>query len=181
MAANDRKLKITVEGDRSFLMERAFDAPRHLVWEAMSKPEYVRHWWCCDYEGFNMSACEIDFRVGGKWRYGMKSPDGGETFFYGEYREIEKPSRVVQTEFFSMFPEEETVCTMTLEERDGRTYYKNRVVHQTPEGMQGHLASGMEHGAASSLDRLEQVALSRVQGGASSKGAHVDTPAPTTR
>jgi uncharacterized protein YndB with AHSA1/START domain len=109
-------------------------------------------------EGYTMPVCEIDLRVGGAWRFVMIGADGVEVGFHGEYREIVRPERVVQTEIFEPFPDELTVCTMTLEERDGRTYYENRVVHTTAEGRDGHIASGMEHGAAIALDLLEEIA-----------------------
>ena len=151
------KLEVTLPSEKEILMKRVFDAPRHLVFEAMTKPEYVRRWWCC-MEGFTMPVCDIDLRVGGKYRYVTRSADGQEFGFHGVFREIVPPERVVQTEIFEPFPEEETVCTMTLEERDGKTYYQCLVVHATTQGRDAHIASGMEGGANLALDRLEEVA-----------------------
>jgi uncharacterized protein YndB with AHSA1/START domain len=150
------KLKVTRPSDLEIVLERTFDAPRHLVFEAMTKPELVRQWYCC-IDGFTMPVCEIDLRVGGRWRFMLRGPDGNEVGFYGEYREITPPSRIVQTEIFAPFPQEVTVCTMTLDERDGKTYYRTHVLHMTKEGCDGHLASGMEWGADLALDRLEAV------------------------
>jgi uncharacterized protein YndB with AHSA1/START domain len=151
------KLKVTARGLKEILMTRVFDAPRHLVWEAMSKPEYVRRWWCC-MDGYTMPVCEIDFRVGGKWRYLMVATDGTEVGFSGEYLAIEAPAKIVNTEIFDPFPNEPATCTMTLEEKDGKTYYQNVVVHTTTEGRDGHINSGMEVGADIALDRIEQIA-----------------------
>src|SRR5262245_66348416 len=101
------KLEVTLPSDKEILLKRVFDAPRHLVFEAMSKPEHVRRWWCCG-EGFSMPVCEIDLRVGGKYRYVMRSPEGSEFAFNGVYREIAAPGRVVHTEIFEPYPDEVT-------------------------------------------------------------------------
>lgn len=155
------KLKVTLPSDTEILLARVFDAPRHLVWETMTRPEYVRRWWCC-MDGFTMPVCEIDFRVGGKWRYVMVGSDGNEVGFHGEYREILAPQRIVQTEIFEPFPDSPSLCTMTLEERDGKTYYQTLVKHTSREARDMHVQSGMEGGANIALDRLEEIAISLV-------------------
>lgn len=159
------KLEVTLQGDKEILMKRVFDAPRHLVWEATTKPEYVKRWWAC-FDGATMPVCEIDLRVGGKYRYVTRMADGSEFAFHGVYREIEAPSRVVHTEIFEPYPEEVTLCTVTYEERDGKTHYQCHVLHTTKEGRDAHIASGMESGADIALDRLEEVAQSLAPGGA---------------
>ena len=151
------KLQVTLPSDTEILLTRVFDAPRHLVFEAMTRPEHVRRWWCC-MEGFTMPVCEIDFRVGGKWRYVMIAPDGSEVGFRGEYREIRAPERIVSTEIFEPFPDHPSVVTVTLEERGGKTHYQSRVVHDSKESRDMHIASGMEGGANIAFDRLEEVA-----------------------
>jgi uncharacterized protein YndB with AHSA1/START domain len=151
------KLRVTLPSDKEIVLERVFEAPRDLVFAAMTRPEYVRRWWCC-MEGFTMPICEIDLRVGGSYRYVMIAPDGSEVGFRGVYREIVAPERIVHTEIFEPFPEEETVCTLTLAEDNGRTLYRCRVVHATTAGRDAHIASGMEGGANVAFDRLEEVA-----------------------
>jgi uncharacterized protein YndB with AHSA1/START domain len=169
------KLKVTRTSDLEIVLERTFAAPRHLVFEAMTKPELVKRWYCC-IDGYTMPVCDIDLRVGGKWKYVIVSADGNEVCFYGEYREITPPERVVQTEIFAPFPEEVTVCTMTLEEHGGRTYYRTHVLHKTKEGCDGHINSGMEWGADIALDRLDEVAQSlATPGAARSAGGSVAT------
>jgi uncharacterized protein YndB with AHSA1/START domain len=150
-------LEVTLPSDKEILMQRVFDAPRRLVFETMTRPEYVRRWWCC-MDGFTMPVCEIDLRVGGRYRYVTRGADGQEFGFHGVYREIVVPERIVHTEIFEPFPQEETVCTMTLEERGGKTHYRCLVVHATKEGRDGHIASGMEGGANIAFDRLEEIA-----------------------
>jgi uncharacterized protein YndB with AHSA1/START domain len=151
------KLKITLPSDTEILMTRVFEAPRHLVFEAMTKPEYIRRWWGC-MDGFSMPVCEVDFRVGGKYRFVGRGPDGVEIGFSGEYKEIVVPSKVVNTEIFDPFPDAAALCTMTLEERDGRTYYQTLVQHDTKEARDGHVNSGMEYGAGLGLDKIEEIA-----------------------
>jgi uncharacterized protein YndB with AHSA1/START domain len=168
------KLKVTLPSDTEILLSRVFDAPRHLVFETMTKPEYVRRWWGC-MEGYTMPVCEIDFRVGGKWRYVMIGSDGNEIGFHGEYREIVPAQRIVQTEIFEPFPDSPSLCTMTLEERDGKTYYQTLVQHTSKEARDMHVQSGMEVGAGISLDRLEEVAQSL----ATPRGSEPESPRAT--
>ena len=171
------KLNVTRKSDTEIVLSRVFDAPRRLVFEAMTKPEYVRRWWCC-MDGYTMPVCEIDFRVGGKWRYVMVGADGSEVAFNGEYREIVVPERIVQTEIFEPFPDHPSLCTMTLEERDGKTYYQTLVVHDTKESCDAHLASGMEFGANIALDRLEEVAQSLTGTNPGTEATAARSPAP---
>jgi len=155
--ASSGKLTVTLPSDKEILMSRVFDAPRHLVFEAMTKPEHVRRWWAC-MDGMTMAVCEIDLRVGGKYRYVTRMPDGSEFAFNGVYKEIVAPSRIVHSEIFEPFPDSPTLVTMTLEERDGKTHYQTHVVHQTKEARDMHIQSGMEVGANFALDRIEEIA-----------------------
>jgi uncharacterized protein YndB with AHSA1/START domain len=123
----------------------------------MTKPEHVRRWWCC-IDGYTMPVCEMDVRVGGRWRYVMVAADGTEAGFNGVYREIVPPARIVNTEIYEPFPDSPALCTMTLEERDGKTYYRNRIEHLTKEARDAHVGSGMESGADLALDRIEEIA-----------------------
>jgi uncharacterized protein YndB with AHSA1/START domain len=153
--------KVTLPADTQILITREFDAPARLVWEAFTKPEHVRRWWHAG-RG-EMTACEIDLRVGGTWRYAMTVPDFGEVGFHGEYREIEPYERLVSTEAYEGIPDADAnaaVNTMTLEESDGRTVVSILVEHATKEGRDMHINSGMEAGMQDAFDRLEQVAVS---------------------
>lgn len=151
------KLKVTLSGETEIVMTRVFDAPRALVFEAMSKPEYIRRWWGC-MDGFTMPVCEVDFRVGGTYRFVGRGPDGVEFGFSGEYKEIVVPSKIVNTEIFDPFPDSPALCTMTLDERDGKTYYQNRIVHDSQQARDAHVGSGMEYGAGLGLDVIEEIA-----------------------
>ncbi len=151
--------KVTLPADDQILIEREFAAPAHLVWRAVTEPELVRRWW---HSGRGeMTACEIDLRVGGAWKYAMRAEStGDEIVFYGEFLEIVPEEKVVQTETFAPFPDEPSTNTMTLTERDGVTLMRTLVKHTTAEGRDMHLQSGMEAGMQDAFDRLERVAIS---------------------
>jgi uncharacterized protein YndB with AHSA1/START domain len=137
-------------------MTRLFDAPRALVFEVMSKPEHVKQWWGCLGEGYSVPVCEIDLRVGGKWRFVNKHPNG-EAAFHGEYREIEPPGRLVFTEIFEDFPDTVSVVTTILTEENGKTRMTATVRYPSKEVRDIVLSTGMSTGAGISYDRLEDL------------------------
>ena len=96
-AANSHTFTVTTPSDQEVRMTRLFDAPRHLVFEAMTRPEHVKRWWGCLGDGYSVPVCEIDLRIGGRWRFVNRHPKG-EAAFHGEYREVTPPGRVVFTE-----------------------------------------------------------------------------------
>jgi uncharacterized protein YndB with AHSA1/START domain len=154
--ANSETFQVSTPSDREIQMTRLFNAPRHLVFEAMSKPEHIRRWWGCLGDGYSVPVCEVDLRVGGRWRFVNRHPQG-EAAFHGVYREIAPPERVVFTEIFEDFPDTESVVTSVLTEENGKT--RLTVVSRYPsrEIRDMVLQTGMERGAAISYDRLEDV------------------------
>ena len=118
-AVNSDSFKVTTPSDQEIRMTRLFNAPRHLVFEAMTKPEHVKQWWGRLGEGYSVPVCEIDLRVGGAWRFVNRHPNG-EAAFHGEYREITPPSRLVFTEIFEQFPDSVSVVTTEFTERAAR-------------------------------------------------------------
>jgi uncharacterized protein YndB with AHSA1/START domain len=154
--ANRDSFKVTTPSDREIRLTRLFDAPRALVFEAMTKPEHVKQWWGRLGEGYSVPVCEIDFRIGGKWRFVNRHPNG-EAAFYGEYREITPPSRVVFTEIFEQFPDSVSVVSAELTEEAGKTRLTATVRYPSPEVRDMVMGSGMSHGAGISYDRLEDL------------------------
>jgi uncharacterized protein YndB with AHSA1/START domain len=154
--------KVTLPAGEQILITREFDAPKHLVYKAWTTPELVRRWW--NAKRGEVTTCEIDLRVGGRWRYVMVTPDGTEVGFRGEFREIVPNERIVSTEVFEGMPEgmpeEAALNTLTLAERDGRTTLTILVEHSSKEHRDGHIDSGMEAGLQDALDLLEEVAVS---------------------
>jgi uncharacterized protein YndB with AHSA1/START domain len=153
----DKTLKITTPSDLEIAMTRVFDAPRHLVFDAMTRPEHVKRWFGC--AEFALPVCEIDLRVGGAYRFVMRSPEGVESTLQGVYRDVERPERVVFTERFSMpgFTSEEYQVTSTFAEHGGKTTLTTTILHRTRENRDGHLNSGIENGVAPAYDRLAEV------------------------
>lgn len=155
-AVNSDSFKVTTPSDRAIRLTRLFNAPRALVFEAMTRPEHVRQWWGQLGEGYSVPVCEIDFRVGGKWRFVNRHPKG-EAAFHGEYREINPPSRVVFTEIFEDFPDSVSVVTSELVEENGKTRLIATVEYPSLEVRDMVMASGMSRGAGISYDRLEDL------------------------
>jgi uncharacterized protein YndB with AHSA1/START domain len=156
--ANSDTFKLTTPADREIVLTRLFDAPRHLVFEAMTQAQHVRRWWGILDDDYSVPVCEIDLRVGGKWRFVGRTPDGDIPAFYGEYLEIDPPNRLVQTEFFEPFPDAGSVVTMVLTEERGKTRLTVTAVYPSKEVRDMVIATGMERGAAISYDHLEEVA-----------------------
>ena len=156
-AAPPSGLTVTLPSDLEIAMTRAFDAPRRLVFEAMTKPEHVSRWW--GPHGTSIVSCEMDLRPGGSWRFVLRGPDGQDHPFKGVYREVVPPERVVSTFVYDVegIRDHEAVETMTLDERDGKTLFQVTIRHKTKEARDGQLHSGMEGGAAQSYDRLAEL------------------------
>ena len=157
--ANSETFAVSTPSDSEIRMTRLFDAPRHLVFEAMSKPEHIKRWWGCLGEGYSVPVCEVDLRPGGRWRFVNRTPTGETAAFYGVYREIVPPERVVFTEIFEPFPDSPSVVTSVLSEENGKTRMTVTCLYPSVDVRDMVLKTGMERGAAISYDRLEEVAL----------------------
>lgn len=151
-------LKIVAHSDREIVMTRVFDAPRSMVFEACTKPELVKRW-LLGPDGWSMPVCEIDLRVGGKYRYvWRRDRDGTEMGMGGVYREIVAPERIVATEKFdeSWYPGE-AVGTLVLIEQGGKTTLTQTMLYESRESRDAVLKSPMESGVAASYDRLAEL------------------------
>jgi len=151
-------LKLTTRGDREIVITRAFDAPRKLVFDAFTKPALVKQW-LLGPDGWSMPVCEIDLKVGGKYRYvWRRDKDGTEMGMGGVYREIVTPERIVATEKFdqSWYPGE-AVGTFVLVEQAGKTTLTQTILYESREARDGVLKSGMEKGIVASYDRLAKL------------------------
>jgi uncharacterized protein YndB with AHSA1/START domain len=155
---------LTLPTDEQILITREFEAPKDLVYKAWTTPELVKRWW--NAKRGEVTLCEIDLRVGGKWRYVMVADDGTEVGFHGEYREIVPNERIVSTEVYEGLPEgvseEEgrTVNTVTFTEENGRTTLTILVQAANKVSRDAIIDSGMEAGLQDALDLLEEVAVS---------------------
>lgn len=148
-------LQLTTPTEREIAMTRVFDAPRTLVFDAHTKPELVRRW-LLGPPGWSMPECEIDLRVGGKYRYVWRHDrDGTMMGMGGVYREIQAPERLVATEKFdeSWYPGE-AVDTIVLVEQGGKTTLTQTMLYESREARDAVLKSPMEQGVAIGYDRL---------------------------
>jgi uncharacterized protein YndB with AHSA1/START domain len=149
-------LKVTARGDREIVMTRAFDAPRALVFDAMTKPELLKRWFGA-LPGWSLDVCEVDLTVGGKYRYLWRGPDGVTMGMRGVYREIVVPERIVSTEQFdeAWYPGG-AVGTLVLREEDGRTLMTTTMLYDSREARDAVLKSPMEQGAGAGYNTLEE-------------------------
>lgn len=157
---NTGNLQVTAPGEREIVMTRVFDAPRHLVFDALTRPELVRRW-LTGAPGWTIVVCEIDLRVGGAYRYVWRHPEGHAMGMGGVFQEIVVPERYVATERFdeAWYPGD-AVGTTVLVEEGGRTTLTNTMVYASREARDGVLQSPAEDGVAYSYDQLEALLAS---------------------
>jgi uncharacterized protein YndB with AHSA1/START domain len=155
--ANSDSFQATTPSDREIHLTRLFDAPRRLVFEAMTKPEHIRRWWGILSDAHSVPVCEMDARPGGKWRFVGRGPTGDYPAFYGVCREVVPPERIVYTEIFEPFPDVESVVTATFTEEHGQTRLTVACTYPTKDVRDMVLGTGMSTGAATSYDRLEDL------------------------
>jgi uncharacterized protein YndB with AHSA1/START domain len=153
--------KISTPTDLEILVERDFHAPRPLVWDAFTKPEIVRRW-LLGPDGWTMPICEIDLRVGGRYRYvWRKESKDMQMAMGGEFREISAPEKLVATEAFEeTWYAGEALDTTVFEEHGEITKMRLTVRYQSKEARDMASRSGMEKGMIAGYDRLEQMMAS---------------------
>jgi uncharacterized protein YndB with AHSA1/START domain len=159
---NSGNLTVTTPTDRQVVMTRAFNAPRALVWKAMSTPELIKRW-LFGPPGWEMTTCEDDARVGGTFRWAWRGPNGEAMAMHGVYREVVPPERVVRTESFEFgcAPQAgEQLATLVLAEQGDGTLLTITLLYPSKESRDGAIASGMEHGVAASYDKLAEILAS---------------------
>ena len=135
-------------------MTRVVDASRRLVFDAWTNPEHLPHWMLGP-KGWTMPVCEVDLRPGGAWHFVWCRSDGTEMGMRGVYREIKLPERLVSTESWGgNWPE--TLNTLILSEKDGKTTITNTVLYPSKEARDAALKTGMKEGVSESFDRLDE-------------------------
>ena len=149
------KLTVATQGDREVVFTRAFAAPRELVFDCMTKPDLVKRW-LLGPPGWTMPVCEIDLKVGGKFRYVWRNQDGRDMGMAGVYREIAAPEQIVHNEVFDdNWTGGETTVTSTLTESGGRTTLTTSVIYANEAARKGALVSGMTDGMEMGYARLD--------------------------
>jgi uncharacterized protein YndB with AHSA1/START domain len=158
-------LKLTTRGDREIVLTRVFQAPRSLVFKAMTTPELLERWMLGP-PGWSMVTCEIDLKVGGVYRHEWCSSQGMRMGMHGVYREIVPSELIVTTASFDLGCEPqsgEQITTASLSEDHGRTTLSMVVLYPSTQARDATIASGMEHGLAASYDTLEALLTSTQQ------------------
>jgi uncharacterized protein YndB with AHSA1/START domain len=153
-------LTVTTPSDTEIVLSRRFNAHAGLVFDAWTKPELLMRWYGA--QGWNLVVCEVDLRVGGRWRFVSQGP-GGETMGQtGVYREIKAPERLVYMEIFDeqSYPGE-TLVSHAFMESAGHTTVTSILRYASQQARDKVLSYPMERGVAEGYDRLATVLAER--------------------
>jgi len=156
-------LTITTPTDREIVMSRDFDAPRSLLFDALTNLALLKRWFGL-FGGWALSVCEIDLRVGGPFHFVWRNAEGASMGIRGVYREIVVPERIVHTEVFDGYPSE-AITTTVLIEHAGRTTLTSTILYESREIRDAVLKSGMERGVKASYENLDRLLQSLQQNG----------------
>jgi uncharacterized protein YndB with AHSA1/START domain len=149
--------------ERELVVRRTVNAPPQIVFEAWTKPELFRRWWVPKSFGLTLLSCELDVRVGGEYRLVFRH-EGSTMDFYGTYREVTPPSRLVWTN--DEGDAGATVTTVTFDEKDGKTLVVVHDLYPSKEALDAAIASGSTGGMPDQLDQLEALLVSLRSGSA---------------
>ena len=148
-------LTITTPSDREIRMTRVFDAPRTLLFDALTNIALLKRWFGI-FGGWSLAVCEIDLRVGGPFRFVWRNADGTSLGMSGFYREIVVPERVVHTESYDDYPGDSLVTTV-LTEHGGQTTLTSTMMYQSKEIRDKVLKSPMEKGVTAGYENLDRL------------------------
>jgi uncharacterized protein YndB with AHSA1/START domain len=140
-------------GDHTVTIQRKFEAPIALVYDALTLAEHIKAWFPAD--DVALHVCEIDLRVGGEYHYAWYAPGGMECSFRGQFLEIERPTRIVSTWLFEGWPDDPAVETVILTEDGGITTMTDVLDFKTPAHLGDHFKE--TDGAQASWDKLEDL------------------------
>jgi uncharacterized protein YndB with AHSA1/START domain len=148
-------LQVAEAGATGLVLTRDFAAPAPLVFAALTRPELLRRWHGA--HGWHLTGCDVDLRPGGAWRFVSHGPGGAEMEMYGEFREVEPPVRLVQTEIHRGWPEGAALVTTVLAENGGHTTMTVTVRYPSPEIRDQVVRTPMRRGAGEAYDRLSSL------------------------
>lgn len=139
--------------NRTLTIQRTFDAPIQLVWEAWTQPEHITQWWAP--KGMQVNVVEHDFNVGGRWKYTMPMPDGSEFISEGEYLVIVEPEKIFTTANFIPMTEGVEMQTFFKENGD-KTDFTFNIIHATEEYCRQQEQMGFYNGWGTAFNRLNE-------------------------
>lgn len=152
---------LTTPSDREVAMTRVFDAPRQLLFDAWTKPAFLKRW-LYGPEEWPLVVCEIDLRVGGALRFVWRHRDGKDMGMSGIYREIAPLERIVHTEVWDEdWTGGEALVTLTLAEIAGKTTVTQTILYSSRAARDAVLKTPMDQGMAQSYDRLAGLLASK--------------------
>ena len=156
--------EVTLPSDREVRVVRTFNAARQTVWDAHTKPELTRRWMLGP-PGWAMTVCEMDVRAGGKYRWRWRSDEDGKEFgFFGEFREVDEPNRMVHAENYdpgdvggAMPSGEPAIITTEFQEKGGVTTLVTTMLFASKEARDGAVSTGMTDGMEMSYALLDKL------------------------
>jgi uncharacterized protein YndB with AHSA1/START domain len=152
-----KPLEIATPSDREVRITRDFDAPRELVWDCHTKPELIRRW-LSGWAGWSMRVCEIELKVGGRYRYVLSGPNGEEMGWGGVFHEIRRPELLSASEKFDEdWTGGETQVRQSFAEKDGLTTVTVTILYSSKEARDGAIATGMTTGMEATYQQLDQL------------------------
>jgi uncharacterized protein YndB with AHSA1/START domain len=155
---NPKGLQVSTPTDTTIVLTRTFNAPRRLVWEAMTDPAKMRRWMLAP-PGYTMTVCECEARVGGALRLASKSEDADPAMtLHGVFTEVVPPERMVHTETMVMGSGEpigSLLETHEFEEKNGVTTMRITQVYPSKDARDGVLTSGMEQGMEAAYKQMD--------------------------
>jgi uncharacterized protein YndB with AHSA1/START domain len=147
-------LEITLPSDREIAITRTFRAPAELVFDCWTIPALIRRW--LGFADWTFITCEFDARVGGKWRFVVKSPDGYEMGSGGEVLEITRPNWIKTDELYDQdWTGGKTIVTNRISEADGIATSVVTILYPSKDARDGARATPMAEGMETGFKRLE--------------------------
>jgi uncharacterized protein YndB with AHSA1/START domain len=160
MARTIEKAKVDLPSDHEVRVTRSFEAPRALVYEAYTTPSLVQRW-LLGPPGWTMPVCEMDVRVGGRYRWRWRSDEDGKEFgFHGTFREVDPPRRIVHEEYYDPGDVggemgDGALITVELTEVGGVTTMTSLMDYRTKEARDAAVSTGMTDGMEASYQLLD--------------------------
>jgi uncharacterized protein YndB with AHSA1/START domain len=157
------KAQVTTPSDREVQVARSFKAPRTLVYRAYTEPELLRRW-LLGPPGWSMPVCEMDVRVGGRYRWRWRNETSGAEFgFTGSFREVQPVAKLVHSQAYDpgtvggTHPGSEAMVTVTFDEEAGFTTVTTSIDFGSKEARDAAVATGMTDGMERSYQLLERL------------------------
>lgn len=152
------KNQTTIErrSDRELVVTRTFNAPARIVFDAWTKPELVMRWWAPRSSGMKLLTCEIDLRVGGRYRYVFRGAGDSEVAFFGVYKEVERPKLLVSTDEDQTVTGGEAFTTTTFTENVGKTTVSMLQLYVSKEALD-EAVNGMDAVTCETFEQLAEL------------------------